>query len=289
MSKRQLCAVVGLCFLAAGCAATPAAKPDRTNAANLLALVLPYKWVGLIDRDRLNEPSGIVYHRARRSLFAVGDEGDILELRTDGTAVNQTTLRKGTDLEAITCDPATGLLYIAVEGEEQILEVDPQTLTMLRQFTIDRTFRGQVRLRGGGEGVEGLTFVPQANHPEGGTFFMTNQAFSLSDPEDTSALCRLELPLRSGKGQGEKLIGRIVQYTAMPIIDMSALHYDAAGGHLFVACDADNVLLEMTLTGTILRTWALPGNDQEGLTVDDEDHLYIAQDSGGIIKLKWQR
>ena len=288
MRKRQLLAIVGLCCLAAGCPATPAAKPRGANATNLLDLVLPYKWVGLIDRDRLNEPSGIVYHPARRSLFAVGDEGDIIELRTDGTAISQTALRKGTDFEAIACDPATGLLYIAVEGEEQILEVDPQTLTVLRQFTIDRTFQGQVRLRGGSEGVEGLTFVPQADHPEGGTFFMTNQAFSLKDPEDTSALCRLELPLRSGKGQGEKLIGRIIQYTAMPIIDMSDLHYDAASGHLFVACDADNVLLEVTLAGTILRTWALPGNDQEGLAVDDEGHLYIAQDSGGIIKLKWQ-
>ena len=282
--------IAGLCCLMAGSVATPASNVDESGAAaDHLALVLPYKWVGLIDRGRLEEPSGMVYHPARRNLFAVGDEGDIIELRTDGEAVNQAKLRDGADLEAITCVPATGLLYVAVEGEEQILEVDPQKLTVLREFAIDRTFQGQVRLRGGGEGLEGLTFVPQADHPEGGTFFVTNQAFSLKDAEDTSALCRVELPLRSGKRGGDKLVGRITAFTAMPIIDLSALHYDAASGHLFVACDAHNVLLEVTLAGAIVQSWALPGNDQEGLAVDDAGHLYIAQDSGGIVKLKWLR
>ncbi len=32
------------------------------------------------------------------------------------------------DFEGITCDPATGLLYIAVEGEEKIIEMDPGDL-----------------------------------------------------------------------------------------------------------------------------------------------------------------
>jgi len=32
--------------------------------------------------------------------------------------------------------------------------------------------------------------------------------------------------------------------------------------------------------------FAFLGNDQEGLVRDDEGYLYIAQDSGGIIKIK---
>ena len=282
MTKLQLALVAYLSVLAGGCATTsPGTGPT--------ALVFPYKWVGSIDRDRLNEPSGIVYHAARQTLFAVGDEGDIIEMRTDGTAVAHTTLRKGADLEAVTFDPATGLLYVAVEGEERVLEVDPQTLKVLRRFAVDRTFDGSIRLRGGGEGIEGMCFVPNATHPEGGTFFIVNQAFSLKDPEDTSSLCRVELPLRTGaKGNGD-LRGRIVEYTAMPIIDMSGMHYDDGTGHLFIACDADNVLMEVTLDGTILRTWAFPGNDQEGIAADTEGNLYIAQDSGGILKVKWKR
>ena len=282
MTKLQLALVAYLSFLACGCAAT-------SLGTDPAALVFPYKWVGLIDRDRLNEPSGIVYHAARQTLFAIGDEGDIIEMSTDGTEVAHKTLRKGADLEAITCDPSTGLLYVAVEGEERVLEVDPQTLKVLREFAIDRTFGGNIRLRGGGEGIEGMCFVPDANHPEGGTFFVTNQAFSLKDPEDTSALLRVELPIRTAEAGIDELTGRIVEYTAMHIIDMSALHYDNTTGHLFIACDADNVLMEVAVDGTILRTWAFPGNDQEGIAADAEGNLYIAQDSGGILKVKWKR
>ena len=46
---------------------------------------------------------------------------------------------------------------------------------------------------------------------------------------------------------------------------------------------------EITRVGEILSAYAFPGNDQEGITVDGEGFLYIAQDSGGIIKLKWDR
>ena len=282
MTKLQLVLVASISLVAGSCTTT---SPGTDPAA----MVFPYKWVGLIDRDRLNEPSGIVYHAARQTLFAVGDEGDIIEMRTDGTAVAHTTLRKGADLEGVTCDPSTGLVYVAVEGEERVLEVHPQTLKVLREFAVDRTFDGSIRLRGGGEGIEGMCFVPDANHPEGGTFFMVNQAFSLKDPEDTSALCRVELPLRTGGKDNSELRGRIIEYTAMPIIDMSGMHYDAATGHLFIACDADNVLMEVALDGTILRTWAFPGNDQEGIAADAEGNLYIAQDSGGILKVKWKR
>ena len=133
MTRRQLLPIVGLCCVMAGCATTSAPpQSDPAGASNQLGLVLPYKWVGLIDRDRLNEPSGIVYHPTRHSLFAIGDEGDIIELAMDGAALKQAALRPGTDFEAITCDPSTGLLYIAVEGEEQILEVAPQSLAVLR-------------------------------------------------------------------------------------------------------------------------------------------------------------
>ena len=288
MTRLQLTLVACLGCLG-GCASIPASTPPHPARQDVTELVFPYKWIGLIDKGRLDEPSGIVYHPTRRTLFAVGDEGDIIEMATDGTAVNQGVLRKGADLEAITCDPSTGLLYVAIEGEERLLEVDPQTFGVLREFAVGRTFNGQIRLRGGGEGLEGLCFVPDSDHPEGGVFYITNQAFSLKDPEDTSALCRVEAPLRTAKAGSTDLRARIVQYTAMPVIDMSDLHYDVATGHLFVACDADNVLMEVTLGGVILRIWALPGNDQEGIAVDDEGNFYVAQDSGGIIKLKWKR
>jgi len=39
--------------------------------------------------------------------------------------------------------------------------------------------------------------------------------------------------------------------------------------------------------GQILKQYAFIGDDQEGITLDDEGYLYIAQDSGGIIKIRY--
>ena len=41
----------------------------------------------------------------------------------------------------------------------------------------------------------------------------------------------------------------------------------------------------MTLEGEILQEYAFPGDNQEGLALDGKGYLYIAQDSGGILKM----
>jgi len=60
----------------------------------------------------------------------------------------------------------------------------------------------------------------------------------------------------------------------------------AEKGLLNIVSDADNILVEITLSGKLINEYAFLGNDQEGLAKDDEGFLYIAQDSGGIIKVK---
>jgi uncharacterized protein YjiK len=45
-------------------------------------------------------------------------------------------------------------------------------------------------------------------------------------------------------------------------------------------------LLEITRTGKIIGSWALPGEEQEGMIMDWKGFLYIAQDSGGILKFE---
>jgi hypothetical protein len=56
-----------------------------------------------------------------------------------------------------------------------------------------------------------------------------------------------------------------------------------------VVSDSANALFEMTLDGALTRSWAFPGDNQEGIAMDGEGLLYVAQDSGGVIKLKWLR
>jgi uncharacterized protein YjiK len=266
----------------------------------MLLVVLCMMWVGLfvtyvlatggkpVDIDRIGfpEPSGIVYHTGRKTLFVVGDEGDICEINTNGKLVQQRDLAEGgrRDLEGVTLNPATGLLYVAVEGDDRILEVDPETLVILREFQIPRRFKGRTILKPGGQGIEGITFLPDARHPEGGTFLVTNQGFKSSAPEDASALLRVELPLKTKpKGDAD---AKILRYVPMTVFDLSGLHYDAKKNRLLVISDGGNAIMQITPKGKVLKTERLPGLNQEGIAVDEAGFVYVAQDSGGILKFK---
>jgi len=239
-----------------------------------------------IDRVGVEEPSGIVFHGGRGTLFVVGDQGKIYEMKTDGTGVNQRDLAEGgwIDLEGVTFDPATGLLYVVVEGRDRILEVDPDKLVILREYEIPRTWQGKTVLDAGGQGLEAITFVPDAKHPEGGTFFVTNQGFADSPPEDASALLQVELPLR--RKPAENADAKILDYVRMDVFDLSGLHYDAKRRSLFVISDGGNALMRITPKGKVLKTERLPGRNQEGITVDNKGFVYIAQDSGGILRFR---
>lgn len=252
----------------------------------LTILLLPIQLVSNMEIKGFNEPSGIVFHKQRKTLFVVGDEGDICEIQPDGTLIKQKRIRSA-DFEGITYDPSTGLLYIAIEGEEKILEVDPDNFKVLREFTIERTFKGKMVLKPGGNGIEGITFIPDRYHPEGGTFYVANQGFDLTDMEDPSAIFEVEVPLRSSFNKNAT--AKIIRFLFPGIIDISDLCYDESSGHLYAISDMTNTLFEITKDGEIIQTYHLPGKTQEGITVDNEGFLYIAQDSGGVIKVKWNK
>jgi len=138
-----------------------------------------------------------------------------------------------------------------------------------------------------GDGIEGVTFIQDADHPEGGVFIVAHQSFTLDDPTEPSALMRVEVPLRTGRGR--ELEARIVGLLEMPIIDMSALHYDDKRDVVYALSDAHNVMLTVDHHGRIIDTCAFPGNDQEGLAMGAERDVFIAQDSGGVLTVKWLR
>lgn len=246
----------------------------------------PYLWLdvqgfgGDIDKQHLTEPSGICYHEARGTLFVVSDEGEVAEIRKDGTPVANTIV-KG-DLEAITVVPETGLLYIAVEGEDVILEFDPVRGEVTRRFPINRTFNGdpnflQKQIDEFDNGIESMAFVPDPQHPEGGTFYIGNQW-------DPAMIMEVLVPLKSSRAAEAE--ARIIRVLPFRMDDPAAMYYDPETRLLNVVSDADNILVEITLQGKLVKEYAFLGDNQEGLCRDDEGYLYIAQDTGGIIKVK---
>jgi len=80
----------------------------------------PYQWLdepgygGTIDQQEFPEPSGICFHSLRKTLFVVSDEGELTKIETDGTPVFRVKIPG--DLEGVTVNPETGLLYLVKEG-----------------------------------------------------------------------------------------------------------------------------------------------------------------------------
>ncbi|MFC2158393.1 SdiA-regulated domain-containing protein [Acidobacteriota bacterium] len=247
----------------------------------------PYEWIGppgyggfVIEEKEFVEPSGLDYHPIRKTLFVVSDEGLLMEFNTDGTQVF--TMEIPGDLEGVAVHPKSGLVYIIHEGEDIILEFDPQTRKVLRKFPLNRSFGGnpnyiEKRTEDFDNGVESITFVPDEDHPEGGTFFMGNQW-------DPSCIMEVLVPLKSAEGvEAEATILRVLPFD---LDDPAAMFYDTRTGYLNIVNDADNILYELTLDGELMNQYAFLGDNQEGITRDDSGFLYIAQDNGGILKVK---
>ncbi len=268
--------MIGVGFALAACSASRDQPTIR----------FPYQWLdvqgfgGDIDQQNLPEPSGICFHPERGTLFVVSDEGYIAEIRKDGTPV--ATYRMAGDLEGITLDPGSGLLYIAVEGEDVILEFDPEKGEVRRRFPINREYRGdpnflQKQTDTYDNGIESLAFVPDPGHPEGGLFYVGNQW-------DPPVVMKVLLPLRSSRAAEAE--ARILGVLPFKIDDPAGMYFDPKTGLLNVVSDADNIFVEITLQGRLVREYAFLGDNQEGICIDDEGNLYIAQDTGGILKVK---
>ena len=243
---------------------------------------LPYNWIGNITKGQIAEPSGITYHPVRRSLFVADDSGSVHEINLHGVFIQAKGLNE-LDIEGITMNPRTGLLYAAVEDDETIIELEPQTLTIQRKFRIIRDFKGELLLKKGGMGIEAIAFVPNAAHPEGGTFWVGNQSFSLKAKAEPSVVCEVVAPLRTATAAVSE--AAIINAYKMNFIDISGLTYDPQDDVLVLISDTTNLLVEMDREGTILSKYLLPGDDQEGVTLDGLGYMYIAQENGAIIKL----
>jgi uncharacterized protein YjiK len=251
-------------------------------------IVFPYEWLdkpgfgGDIDQQGIEEPSGVCFHPLRKTLFVVSDEGRLFEIETDGTPVFNFVFPEDYDLEGVTVHPQTGLLYIVREGEDVILEFDPEKREVLRTFPLNRKYEDNLSFLEKQEeeydnGIESITFVPDESHPEGGTFYIGNQW-------DPSCILEVLIPIKSSHTKTAE--ARILRVLPFDLDDPAAMYYDPKTGLLNVVSDADNIFVELTLEGKMVKEYAFLGNDQEGIALDDDGYLYIAQDVGGIIRIK---
>ncbi len=224
------------------------------------------------------EASGITYASDSNTFYVVSDKGDIAQMDTEGAIVQKNNLENA-NFEGITRDVNTGMLYIVIEGKDRILQVDPNTLQSLGEFTVSRKLDGDKVVSGGKQGFEGITFVPDAQHPEGGTFFVVNQATPDQKKPEPSALLHIELPLRTAsRNDTKEMKGKILGVSPMPFSDLSGVHYDEQSERLYVLSDSEKKILILGLDGKVYAQMNVSGANIEGITHDGERNIVIVED-----------
>ena len=234
------------------------------------------KW--LDKGEKIEEPSGIAYHPTRKTLFVVGDEGDIYEIDENAKILKHKNLPHGRneeiDPEGITVNTRTGNLYVAAEEGDDILEIDPETFDIVGYYNI--TSRREL-FKAGGDGLEGIAFVP-GKDPEDDRVYVCNQY-------DPPIVMKVALPAKPRGNAVEKHPVPVIGSFNMPVSDLSGITYHNKRKTLFVLSDENNLLMEVTTEGKIKNQWAVTGKDQEGIAFC-RTFMYIAQDSGKILRIK---
>ena len=81
-------------------------------------------------------------------------------------------------------------------------------------------------------------------------------------------------------------MARHIRQILPKIPDISGLNYSPLSKSILLISDGTNSFFEFSLTGEIRDARAFPGENQEGIAFDDKGNIYVAQDSGGILKMR---
>jgi uncharacterized protein YjiK len=227
----------------------------------------------IVPASALKEPSALAFHAKRGTIFAVGDNGDVAEIATDGKVLQKRRIEKKLDLEGVTVGP-DARIYCAIEGAPAIVVLEPDTLATVRRIEIDPTLDGKrVLCVEENAGVEGICWVPELS-----AFFAVNQ-------KSPARLVELALSADGTKAS----VKRIVADLDDTVKRCSDLAWDPVTRHFLIPSASrksrPGKLFELDAAGNVLRDLLLPGEKQEGFCLDAAGNAYVACDSGGILRI----
>ena len=222
------------------------------------------------------EPSGLCYNPLTDTLFIVDDgaadrPASVSEISLTGELLQNQPL--GHDLEGVCFCSADGLLYVADEHEERIYSLLPDGLVLQQTYRLDRYQAGQELLQAGGNGIEGIEYIPGGHGPWSDSVVLLNQ----DDPHRILAVRRADLiPASEG-------LTSVADYRDIANINAGALHFDCGTEFLWVVHSWMNVMELWDVRVMQLAGWeVVPGAAQEAVAIDGQGHLWIGSDSGGL-------
>lgn len=216
----------------------------------------------------IQEPSGITFHPDRRTLIAVGDEGQVVELTLDGEVTASRTI--GGDLEAITADTHRKILYAVEEKEERLFLLDWETLEISSEIDLQPYVMEAGLGRDRNDGFEAIAFQPAKGTRTGDRLILGHQHHPAS------------LLFFGLEGNPPRLAFQ--KRVDLDIEEVAGLCLDPKEDSLWLVCDKEERIYKTDNEGVILSFFSLPGNAQEGIVFSPGGDLFVADDEGGVFR-----
>ena len=238
-------------------------KPVTSELQLLPPVVLPGRMIA--DLPVGYETSGLTWHQGLEKIFSVSDEGLVSMMNRDGTELVHWNI--GGDFEAITvADHTSNFVYIGVENPDSVYEFDVSSGEITRTFSLTDWMTGPSNL-----GLEALTFVPDATHPEGGVFYAGLQS--------TGEVFRFGLSIKSSS-----TLSSVTFINTLVIegshTDLADLSYDPSSDRILALYDSLDRIKVIEKDGELRTQWVAPGTEQEAILYVSGE-LFIGEDFGG--------
>jgi uncharacterized protein YjiK len=226
-------------------------------------------------RSGAKEPSGIAYHPALDRLFLVGDEGRLVEIESaTGEVVFSDRIRG--NVEDVAVHTPSGLLVLLSEKRSELVVYDPVERAERRRIRLDSEAILAAPRPDRNHGFEGLAFREDPSIPSGGTFYLVHQR----SPAMVAAIdVRLDAV--------DSWIGSSSVLARFPLNgreDLTAGTYVPSLERMLVASDTWDRLLVLDEEGSIEAEIVLPGRQQEGIAVDGQGNLWVADEKAGLFR-----
>ena len=266
-----LLAVLALSMLASREPASAAGSSDASGAPGRAELGAPVPVAGA----GLREASGIAWDAALGRFFAVGDRGTLAEIGAAGPVLKLHRV-KG-NLEDVAVHVPTGRLVLLAEKQGELVVWDPAAASETARFPLDAAALLGREPSDRNQGFEGLAFREDPELPGGGSFYLVHQ-------RRPARLVELAFdPTAPVRMLGASDV--IARHSLRPYEDLTAVAWSESLGCLLVIAESDDRLLLVSPAGTIVDTRALPGGRQEGLALDPQGALWLADERQGLFRI----
>jgi uncharacterized protein YjiK len=216
----------------------------------------------------VQEPSGVVFHPGSGHLFVVGDEGTLAELDGDGRRIDARGVHG--NLEDVAVHGPSGDLVLLSEKSADLILYDPVARQEKRRWHMDAAAVLGEEPGDRNQGFEGIAFRAEKGRRGGGLFYLAHQ-------RTPAMLVALQYdPASPGGSLGADAV--VARWSLEPHEDLTAVAYVPSLDRILVLTDKSDRIMVLTSNGRLESEVEVPGEQQEGLTMDGKGDVWLADD-----------